>query len=208
MLKKMIEEWKKELIEAGEIDPSEELSQQEIQLKYQDYQIKKMKSAMGDIGKSLGIEMPEEDKQKKKKPSKPELEKPKEKKKIGGPERARFSELLKEIQDLQKSLETRFMRNSELFNTLCSTSCPELLDLINDQSKKDSEKKMKDVREIVKKITSRSENGFPTPTNLEDEFTDYIDHKDESNEELKSIYSQIKEKSELMVNSISEMEEV
>lgn len=72
MLKKMIEEWKKELIEAGEIDPSEELTRQKIQLKYQDYKMKKMKAAMGDKGKSLGTKVPKEEKQKKKKPSKSE----------------------------------------------------------------------------------------------------------------------------------------
>ena len=73
MLKKMIEEWRKELIEAGEIDPSEELTQQKIQLKYQDYKIKKMRSEIGGRGKSLGTKVPKEEKQKKKKkPSKSE----------------------------------------------------------------------------------------------------------------------------------------
>ncbi|HUU78366.1 MAG TPA: hypothetical protein VMX55_08460 [candidate division Zixibacteria bacterium] len=207
MIKKMMEEWKKELIDAGEIDPSEQLTQQELQMKYQEYQIKKMKSVMGGLGESLGIKMPEKEKPKKKKPTKPEPKESKKKKEIGGQERARFSQLLKEILDLQKSLDARFMHNLELFNALCSSSSPQLLEIINDQSKKDPEKKMKDVREIMKKLTSKTENGFPSPTGMEDELTDYLDQKDESNEELTSIYSQIKEKSELMVNSLSEMEE-
>ncbi len=72
MLKKMIEEWRKELIEAGEIDPSEEFTRQKIQLKYQDYKMKKMKAAVGDKGKSKGTKVSKEEKQKKKKPSKSE----------------------------------------------------------------------------------------------------------------------------------------
>ena len=34
MIKKMMEEWKKELIEAGEIDQSDQLTEQELQIKY------------------------------------------------------------------------------------------------------------------------------------------------------------------------------
>ncbi|MBN1330930.1 MAG: hypothetical protein JXA54_15770 [Candidatus Heimdallarchaeota archaeon] len=207
ILKKMIEERKKELIEAGEIDPSEELTQQEIQLTYQNYQIKKMKSVMGDIGKNLEVKMPKAEKQKKESPPKPEPQEPKEKKVIGRSKCEGFSKLLKELQSLQQSLDARIIKTSELFNILCSSLSPEIAELINDKSRKDFEKKMKDIQEIMIRQVNTSEYGFPAPTDLVNKLNDYLILKDHSNKELNLIYTQMSEMSELMVKSISKMEE-
>ncbi|NHJ84477.1 MAG: hypothetical protein FK734_03395 [Asgard group archaeon] len=211
-MKEMIEEWRQELIEAGEIKPSDKLSDLEIQMKYQEFQIKKMKSTMSDLGKSLGITLPKEEEPKKKKVSEPKpTEKPllkDEKKIIGGTRRNQFSQLLKEFQDLQKSLDVKFTENQELFNAFCSSTCPELLEVINDESKSNTEKKMSGIREVMKKIVNKSKNGFPIPKKLEDKFSDYLEDQNESNAELKSIYSQMEEKSLLMLASIINEEEV
>ena len=206
-LKEMIEEWKKELIEAGEIDPSEELTQQQIQIKYQDFQIKKMKAAMGGLGKSFGItEEKVEKKPKKEKPPKPKSETPKEQTIVGGKVRIEFSQLLKEMQDLHKSLEARSLENTEFFNGLCASNCPELLEIINDRTIKDPEKKAKVIRDIMEKNVKNAKDGYPLPADLTDDFEEYIEHKDEASEELDTIYSQMKEKIELMVSSVTEME--
>ena len=203
MMKKMIEEWKKELIEAGEIDPAEELSSSKIQLKYQDYKLKKMREA----ARGLEEDKPKKTKpeEKKEQPKKPDT--PKKKKIIGGQQRTRFSQTVHELDELQKKVDTEIKQHSELLNVIYSSTSPALFEIINDTSITDSEKKMKEVRKITEKLQEESENGFPIPAGLEKEFADYLKYKETSTKELESIYSQIKEKSDHLITSLPEMEE-
>ncbi|MHA1908519.1 MAG: hypothetical protein ACW98Y_14555 [Candidatus Thorarchaeota archaeon] len=51
----MIQEWKKELIEAGLIKPGEEISQMELMQLWSEYQSKKMKQQLSGIAEEFGV---------------------------------------------------------------------------------------------------------------------------------------------------------